>query len=256
MDSRDQKAVDRILDGIDDGFEYRDERLDYRALAARGPNGDYLLDETEATESFESFEVLIETMKAIAPLDKWKAFDPHGCHPEYCSAMSCHGCSEADKMDARPFVVFCDALPGCEGGSHELALPFVRANDVADACKIVERTAAKNNWRVLDAMCYGQLLELADTLESANPNYPEGAEDAEHEHSLMDIGWAVRRLHQGQKVRFHTWAPGQYVEKRAGLGEEIYCADGIVWKPSTREILENGWAVCRASVAGGGDAGA
>jgi hypothetical protein len=231
--------VDRILEGIDDGFEYRDDQLDYRALAARGPNGDYVLDETEAVEAFESFEVLIEAMKAIAPLDKWKAFHPHGC-------------PKADKMDARPFVVFCDALPGCEGGSHELALPFVRANDVADACSIVDEVAPKNHWLALDAMGYGQLMELADTLEGSPPQYPEGAEE-EHTHQLMDVGWAVRSLKQGLMVRFHTWNPGEYVTKQ---GDRIVGRDGIVWRPSTREILENGWAVCRAGVAGGGDAGA
>lgn len=249
-----EAQVDRVRDGIDDGFEYKDERLDLRTVATRLPTGEYELNETEAVEVYESFEVLVEAMKTIAPLDKWKAFNPHGCHPEYCSAMRCHGCPEEPEedatTDARPHVVFCD---NGAGDSHELALPFVRAGDVPDACRIVEQVAGKNDWVVLDAMCYGQLMELADMLVSQAPNYPEGAEDTEYEGRPMDMGWAVRGLKQGLKVRFHTWDPEEYVTKQ---GDRIVGRDGIVWRPGTGEILEDGWEACRAGVAGGGDPGA
>ena len=132
----------------------------------------------------------------------------------------------------KPFVVFC----ATDGG--ELALPFALAKDSEEACSLADgEVAGRSSWDVLDAMDYERLIEVADSLEWEGPDYPEGAK---WEPRPLDIGWAVRRLREGCKMRFNTWNPDEYIVKQ---GESVVTKDGLKWRPSVRELLENGWVV-------------
>lgn len=138
-----------------------------------------------------------------------------------------------------PWVVFVADLPTDANTMPELGLPFAYASDADTACKLVEE-AYKDipNCHVLDAMNYERLMEIADMLEEFEPDYPEGVEQVDWR--PLDIGWAVRQLKKGCKVRFNTWNKGEYIQYRNG---EIVDRSGTPWRPSRKEVMESGWEV-------------
>jgi hypothetical protein len=138
-----------------------------------------------------------------------------------------------------PYVVFVADLPTVQGDLPELALPFAHAVDVKEAVKMAEEAhKGEPNYVVLDAMDYNRLMEIADMLEEEEPSYSK--EGAEVEWRPLDIGWAVRRLKKGAKVRFNTWNKGEYIENRGG---RIVDRTGTSWRPSQEEIMTSGWEV-------------
>lgn len=127
-------------------------------------------------------------------------------------------------------------LPADENTMPELGLPFAYAANCEEACNLVEEAYKDEaNCVVLDAMNYDRLMEIADMLEEEEPNYPEGVEAKRRP---LDIGWAVRQLLKGRKVRFNTWNKGEYIQKREG---RIVDRAGMPWRPSQQEILTRGW---------------
>lgn len=145
-----------------------------------------------------------------------------------------------EQTNARPipFVVFAADLPKYPDTMPELALPFAYAVDAHEACELVEE-AYKDDpyYAVLDAMDYDRLMDIADMLEEDEPDYPEGAEKVRRP---LDIGWAVRQLKKGRKVRFNTWNEGEYIQYR---GDRIIDGTGTPWRPSQKEIMTSGWEV-------------
>ncbi len=152
------------------------------------------------------------------------------------------------KTDGRqhPHVVFAVEMPTptCHrpAGAKddpELSLPFVHAADVEEAVSLVAGPNYDNpDYVVVDAMDYDRLMEIADMLEKEDPSYPKGAKAVRRP---LDIGWAVRRLKAGQKVRFHNWNKGEYIVKDpSGL---IVDGHGMQWRPSQVESLASAWEV-------------
>lgn len=149
---------------------------------------------------------------------------------------------------AHPYVVFAVELPSAEGDLPELSLPFAHAVDVEEAVKMVEEgTMDDPHYVVVDAMDYERLMEIADMLEEEEPSYPISDEADEAKKPIawrpLDIGWAVRQLKKGIKVRFHTWEKGEYIENRGG---RIFDKNGFWWRPSQFETLSSGWEVANS----------
>lgn len=161
--------------------------------------------------------------------------------PQTSAAAPDDGSAAPEQSTGRPvpFVVFVADLPTLKGDLPELALPFAHAVDVDEVIKMVEEAYQdESNYVVLDAMDYNRLMEIADMLEEEEPSYSK--EGVEVEWRPLDIGWAVRRLKKGAKVRFNTWNKGEYIENRGG---RIVDRTGTSWRPSQKEIMTSGWEV-------------